>query len=108
MEDKKYVKKLLNISKAYQIDKYREADLSRTHKPYEGTPKKNPHDNKILILLSNPFSNWNEFYEFSLDSIGYVEDLGTIASGDGKSVTRIRVWVKKGMPAIRSLPFIIE
>ncbi len=108
MKDKKYLKTLLEISKGFEIDKYRELNFDNTHKPYEGTPKKHPHDDKVLILLTDAYSNLNEYYEFSFDSIGHVEDLGTITSETGKSVYRIRVWVKKGMPAIRSSPFFVE
>jgi hypothetical protein len=108
MEDRKYMKRLLDISRGYQIDKYRELNLEKTHKAFEGTPKKHPHDENVLILLTDPFSNFNRYYEFSLESIGHVEDLGTISSETGKSTHRIRVWVKKGMPAIKSTPFIVK
>jgi hypothetical protein len=107
MNDKNYIQKLLSNSKYYQIDKYRKTDFKKTHKPFEGTPQKHPHDDKILILVTDPFAKFNEYYEFSLESIGHVEDLGTISSETGHSVTKIRVWVKKGMPAIKSKPFIV-
>jgi len=108
METKKYIQKLLSISEGYQVDRYRKKNLGKTHVPFEGTPKKHHHDDKLLILLTDPFSSLSDFFEFSLDSIGHVEDLGTITNEKGKSTTKIRIWIKKGMPAIKSERFIVE
>lgn len=70
--------------------------------------KKHPHDDKILILMAEPFSKNKEFYEFTVDSIGQIEEIGTITNQDGESALQIRVWVKKGTPAIKSKPFIVS
>ena len=108
MGEKVILKKLLEISKKYQIEPFGEVNLKETHIPFEGTPKKHPQDEKVILLLLNPFSKNHSFYEFPIESIGNVEDLGTITSEKGQSVTKIRVWVKKGMPAIKSEPFIVK
>lgn len=108
MENRKYIQKLLGISDGYGIDRLRKKNLEKTHVAFEGTPKKHHHDNKMIILLVDPFSPSGEFYEFTMDSIGHVEDLGTITTEDGKSITKIRIWIKKGMPAIFSRRFTVE
>ncbi len=108
MEDKQLVRKLLQISKKYDIDKYKNININETHAIFEGTPQKHSNDENLLILLPDPFSELKEFYEFSIDSIGNIEELGSISSEDGETVYRVRLWVKKGDLAIKSEPFIIE
>lgn len=108
MKDLQSVIKLIETSKGYEIDKYREVNLNKTHSPFEGTPKKHPNDKNVLILVTSPFTEHKEFYEFSIESIGNIEELGTITSENGNSAYKIRVWVKKGMPALKTEPFIIE
>jgi hypothetical protein len=107
MDDRKYIKKLLEISKKYELEKFSNINLKETHTAFEGTPQKHPHDRNILILLKDPFSN-EEFYEFSIDSIGTIEDLGSTTSGSGETAPKIRVWIKKGMTALKSMPFIVK
>jgi len=75
---------------------------------FEGIPKKHPSDTKVLVLFTSPFSTERTFYEFPVDSIGRIEELGTITSSNGVSAYTIRVWVKKGMHALRATSFIIE
>jgi hypothetical protein len=65
-------------------------------------------DENILILLTSPFTSDKKFYEFYVNSIGSIEEIGTITSEKGESAIKVRVWVKKGMPALKAEPFIIE
>ncbi|OHD64224.1 MAG: hypothetical protein A2176_00625 [Spirochaetes bacterium RBG_13_51_14] len=94
--------------KEFAVEKYQEADLNQTHRFFIGVPQRHPEDDKILILLTDPFSKHKEFYEFSIDSIGHLEEIGTIANEDGESAMQVRVWVKKGMTAIKAKPFIVK
>ncbi|HOO70954.1 MAG TPA: hypothetical protein PK926_04255 [Spirochaetota bacterium] len=108
MEDIKYIKKLLSSSEKYAIDIFRDANFSLRHKPFEGTPKKHPTDDNILVLISDPFSRRSKFYEFSVESIGTIEEIGTRTSDHGESAYFIRVWIKKGLTALKTEPFIVE
>jgi len=108
MEDRKYVQKLLAMSGKYDLDRKRELNIHETHTSFEGIPKKHPTNKNVLILLTDSFNHVQKFYEFSIETIGNIEDLGTITNKEGKSVTKIRVWVKKGMPAICSESFIVR
>ncbi len=105
----RYIKKLIEKSqKAFAVEKYRDADINLSHRTYVGTPKKHPHDTTILLLLTNPFSHTGDFYEFTVDSIGHIEEIGTTTNEEGESAMKIRVWIKKGMPAIKARPFIVK
>ncbi len=106
--DRKYIKKLLEISKQYEIDRPQKPHIEETHTPYEGIPRKHPTDDNVMLLFPESYPTNHKFYEFSLETIGIVEQLESITSENGNSTTRIRVWVKKGMPAIYSESFIIS
>ena len=108
MDEIQYVRKLIEMSESYDIDTVRDVNLNQTHTPFEGTPRKHPSDNNVLILVTAPFSKNKKFFEFTVDSIGNIEELGTISSENGSTAYKIRVWVKKGKPALKTEPFIVE
>jgi hypothetical protein len=109
MEERKFIQKLLAMSEKYEVTRYdSHSHFAETHAAFEGTPKKHPRDENVLILLTNPFVKNNSFYEFPRHAIGTVEELGTVTSEDGDSAVKIRVWVKKGMPGLKSEPFIVK
>jgi inorganic pyrophosphatase len=107
MEEIKYVQKLLDISKNYNIDKLRNLNYAEEYQPFEGSPKRHLTNENILILISNPFENNKKFFEFHLDKISAIEEIGTVTSNDNTSVYQIRVWVKKGTMAVKSETFIV-
>lgn len=106
MDEKKYVQKLLDISKNYNIDRLRNVNYSEDYHPFEGSPKRHPTNENILILITNPFEEIKHFFEFHLDTIGAVEEIGTMTS-ENNSAYLIRVWVKKGTIAVKSETFIV-
>ncbi len=59
------------------------------------------------MLITNPFDENKQFYEFYMDSISAIEEIGTISSENCKSAYQIRIWVRKGTMAIRSETFIV-
>lgn len=107
MDEKKYVQKLLEISKKYDVDKIRNINYSEEYRSFEGSPKRHPTNDSILILIVNPFDSNKHFYEFHLDTVTAVEELSTLSSDDNKSIYLIRVWVKKGTIAVKSETFIV-
>lgn len=105
----RYIKKLIEKSdKKFAVEQYRGSDALKKYRVFIGTPKKHANDDKILILLTDPFSKNTEFYEFTVDSIANVEETGTITNQDGESAIQVRIWIKKGMPAIKAKPFIVR
>jgi len=108
MQDIHTVRKLLEGGKNYQVDTLRDINLREFCTPFEGIPKKHPGDKNVLILLTNPFTDKKDFYEFSLESIINVEELETMTTEKGESLCKIRIWVKKGVPALKTVPFIVK
>ena len=107
MEGKQYVQKLLEVSPKFNIDKVRNIDLKQDHEMFEGSPKRHPTSENLLILVQNPFDEKKIFFEFYIDTISSIEEIGTLSSDQGKNGYMIRVWVRKGNMAIRSETFIV-
>ena len=104
-----FIKQLIEKTKrAFPVERYREIDINFTHRMYEGVARKHQADSKIIILMKDPFAKNKEFYEFTVDSIGRMEEIDTITNENGESAMKVRVWIKKGMPAIKARPFIVK
>ena len=82
--------------------------LRRTHVAFSGSPQRHPYDSTKIILVADPYSTHNLFYEFHKDDIAYVEELPNIVNLDGEAVAMVRVWIKKMSIAMRCSPFIVE
>lgn len=107
MDEKIYVQKLLEISKNYNIDRMRNLNYDKEYHSFEGSPKRHPTNENILILILNPFDEDKMFYEFYLESISAIEEIGTVTSENNNSAYLVRIWVKKGTVAVRSETFIV-
>lgn len=106
MPEKRYIRKLLQISERFDIDLYKDPDFQRSHVAFEGMPRKHVSDPKKVVLLTDPFSDKNQFYEFPISSISFIEEIGTITAEDGRSAQKLRLWIKKGTVGLRYTPFI--
>ncbi len=107
MEDKKYVQKLIELLPHSSIDKIRTIDLKQDSEAFEGSPKRHPSRENVIMLIQNPFDEKKVFYEFYMDTISSIEEIGTLSSDEGENAYMIRLWVKKGNLAIKSETFIV-
>jgi len=82
--------------------------MGKTHVSFSGSPKKHPYDPEKVILVADPFSTDNLYYEFNKDDISYVEELPNLVNQEGDTITMVRVWVKRMSVGIRCSPFIVE
>jgi hypothetical protein len=96
----------------FQIEAYKKPRdlhlLRKDHVPFTGSPRKHPYDSDKVILIADPFSSNNLYYEFNKDDISYVEELPNLVNLDGETIAVVRVWVKKLSVGIRCTPFIVE
>ena len=96
----------------FQIQAYKKPKdiqlLKKTHVSFYGSPNKHPYTADKVILVIDPFSTNNFFYEFNKEDISYVEELPNLVNLDGETITMVRVWVKKMSVGIRCSPFIVE
>lgn len=82
--------------------------LRKTHVSFSGSPRKHPYSSDKVILIADPFSTNNLYYEFNKDDISYVEELPNLVNPDGSVIAVVRVWVEKLSVGIRCTPFIVE
>ncbi len=91
----------------YRRPKDRKA-LRKTHVAFSGSPQRHPYDPEKIILVADPYSTHNFFYEFRKDDIAYVEELPNIVNVAGETVTMARIWIKKMSIGMRCTPFFVE
>ena len=102
----------LKEAEKFEIQAYKRPEdfntLRETHVAFTGTPKRHPYDAEKVILVADPYSNQNVYYEFSKMDISYVEELPSIVTLEGETVTMVRIWLKKMSIGLRCSPFIVE
>jgi hypothetical protein len=61
----------------FEIQTYRQPKdrkaLRSTHVAFSGSPQRHPYDPEKIILVADPYSTHNFFYEFYKGDIAYVE-----------------------------------
>ncbi len=96
----------------FQIQTYKKPEdlrvLKETNVSFSGSPRKHPYDSDKVILIADPFSANNLYYEFNKSDISFIEELPNLVSLEGDTISIVRVWVKKMSVAIRCSPFIVE
>jgi len=85
------------------IKTLREANVAFT-----GTPQKHPFNDEKVILVVDPYSANNFYYEFDKNDLSYVEELPSVVDLEGNTFTMVRIWVKKMSVRVRYSPFIVE
>ena len=103
------ITKHLKAPEKFEIQTYERpkdiATLMRTHVAFSGSPRKKPNDPKNFILVADPFSTNTFYYEFNTEDISYAEELPSLTSPSGETITMVRIWVKKMSIGIRFFPF---
>ena len=82
--------------------------LKKTHVPFSGSPQRHPYDADKIILIADPFSSNTIYYEFKSKNIDYLEELSNVVDIKGKTITMVRIWVKKLSIGVRCAPFLVE
>lgn len=83
-------------------------NLIKTHVSFSGSPRKHPYDAHKIVLVSDPFSRNNHYYEFNADDISFVEELPNIVNSENEVIPMARIWVRKKSIGIRCTPFWVE
>ena len=103
---------LIKEIQTLEIAKYkRPKDVKKlrdTHVAFAGSPRKHPYDAYKIVLVADPFSQHNQYYEFNTDDIAYVEELPNIANMNDEVIPMVRLWVRKKSIGVRCIPFWVE
>ncbi len=99
----------LELKDKFEIQRYVKPKNfnEKDYLPFTGSPRKHPHEKNRVILIVDPFSASAFFYEFNIEDIAFAEELSNISSLKGESVSMIRIWVRKGSPALQCTPFMV-
>jgi inorganic pyrophosphatase len=102
----------LKEAEKFEIQAYKRPkdikSLRKTHVSFSGSPQKHPYDSEKVIIVADPYSTQNTYYEFYKDDISYVEELPNIVDLDGQTVTMVRIWIKKLSVGVRCSPFLVD
>jgi hypothetical protein len=93
----------------YQIEPYRGSHekLRQIAVRFTGSPHSSQSPGKVL-LLNDPGSQHAFFYEFRAEDILYAEEAPTLALPDGSSASMVRLWVRKGVTALKIESFHVQ
>lgn len=96
----------------FEIQRYqRPKDLLRlrkTHVPFSGSPRRDPHHPGGVILIPDPYSAHAFYYQFDARDVSFAEELPSIVAIDGQTVTMARLWVRKQALGKQISPFIVD
>ena len=102
------VVKLFNEGKFFEIQKRstRSDSLEKESTPFCGALR--PHYNpNMILLLTSPLESRSEVFEFRSEDITYAEELSNLSKPNGVTVEQVRLWVRKGSPAMRMEPVLV-
>jgi hypothetical protein len=101
----------LQKAKKFEIQAYQKpkhlSNLRKTHVAFSGSPYKHPTDPEKIILILDPYSTHTIYYEFKAKDIAFVEELSNIVTMDEKTMTMVRIWVKKMSVGVQCSPFLV-
>jgi inorganic pyrophosphatase len=102
----------LQSAEKFEIQTYKRPKdirlLKKGHVSFTGTPQKHPYDSQKVVIVADPCSTENYYYEFNKDDIAFVEELPNVVDIEGQTFTMVRAWVKKMSIGVRCSPFIVE
>ncbi len=76
--------------------------------PFVGAPRAHPYDREKLILITRPFTENTEFFEFRMEDILKVDESSSIATDTGRNIGMVKVWIRKGSLGLRYQPFEVD
>jgi len=103
---------ILQKAEKFEIQTYKKpgdyTNLTKSHISFSGSPQKHPYDSEKIILVSDPYCANTFYFEFYTRDITYVEELPSMVTIEGESITMARIWVKKRSLGVRCTPFRVE
>ena len=90
-----------------EIEAKRPMDLSSQYVAFSGLPGGASRETGMVVLLPDPLSGGEDIHEFRTADIGYIEEIDTLALDNGTTAVKVRVWVRRGSPAVSRKQFIV-
>ena len=93
----------------FPIEKYDFSKFSENNSiMFTGSPIQHPYESDKFILITDPVSDVTEFYEFYKKDLLLVEDMPSILSKKGESISISKLWIKKGVVGFKFTPFVVR
>ena len=106
------MRRWLKPAERFDIQKYKPPRdperLHRTHVAFSGSLFKHPHDERLVLLVTDPGSSNTSWFEFRIEDVSFFEDLPSIVGPEGDVLSLVRIWVKKMSVGVRYTPFLVE
>lgn len=83
-------------------------EVNSGYSSFVGIPGRSHSDPAKVLIFPELYTDTGEYLEFFIKDICHIEELETISSPEGKSAVKARVWVKKGVRAVKARPFTVE
>jgi hypothetical protein len=104
--------KLIQKAPRLAVERYKKTGdimaIARTHVSFSGSLQKHPIDPDKVVLIPDPYSTDNTYFEFNRRDIRYLEKLPGITSLEGETANITRIWVKKNTIAVQCRPFVVN
>lgn len=81
--------------------------LKESHVAFTGSPRKHPYDAYKVVLIADPYSRSNSYYEFQINDIAFVEELPNLSTMEEEIIPMVRIWVRKNSIAVHCIPFLV-
>lgn len=96
----------------FEIQRYQRPkdllSLGKTHVPFSGSPRRDRRDPDNIILIPDPYSSHAFYFQFSTRDVSFAEELPSIVTLDGQTVTMARLWVRKQALGKQVMPFVVD
>ena len=104
--------KFIQKAQRLAIERYKKPKdilaIARTHVSFRGSLQKHPVDPDKVVLIPDPHSTDQTYFEFDRMDIRYIEKLPGITTLEGETANITRIWVKKNSIAVRCVPFVVN
>ncbi len=103
------IRKYLSALPLFDIVKYEgKEDFIQKAVSFKGSPRKHPYDSEKLMLIVNPFSSNTFFYEFLTKDIIHYDELPSMVTDGGETLSMVRIWVMRGTVGMKYIPFEVD
>ena len=89
-----------------QVCQRKPANLEERAIPFSGSLRHH-YNPSMMILITHPLESSSMVYEFRVDDVLYAEELSSLTNPNGVSIERIKLWIRKGSPAMKMKPILI-
>lgn len=102
------IRKILEQAPCFELQTFFSEDaFSANHVEFVGIPNRHQYSEDRMVLVCGTQGGVTTFYEFAVRDIDRIETIETVVAKDGRALPLVRLWVRKGVLALRYEPFVV-